>query len=233
VNSKSDTLLITAGDSWTWGDSLGNAKARLQRDDPEYRLNHVYGSLLSRWMSCDWINLALPGISNQLIINWTEELLNKVSEYRTIVCVITLTESGRHEEIQYLQHGLGSLQQNLKSMLTNTYQQIEQLKNKYPKVKFLVAHNFTDPGENFLGLDKSWLEVMMGKELHNQTHIVVSEHIQQLNYDRVFADTPEVIDRALARISLMDQCQHCGKQDTRHPNEVGHELWAEYLMSKL
>jgi hypothetical protein len=56
---NSEQLLITVGDSWTYGDSLGQTRVRDGRDDPDYRLSQVYGSLMAEELNADWINLAL------------------------------------------------------------------------------------------------------------------------------------------------------------------------------
>ena len=90
----SDTLLITVGDSWTWGDSLG--KTDFKFDDRDYRINHIYGTRLSEMIDCDFINIGIPGGSNLYILDYlvrTLENLNKKYNQRHII--FTLTESGR------------------------------------------------------------------------------------------------------------------------------------------
>jgi hypothetical protein len=226
-------LLLTTGDSWTWGDSLGQTKVRLGLDDEQHRLEHVYGNLVSRELGHDWINLALPGISNFRILNWTSQLLNRKLPYKSIICIITLTESGRHEE-QRQAKAQYNLQTNLELMLDRTYAEIQQLIQRYPQIKFLIAHNFTDArATRFKMCEQTWIEVMLDQRIQNGTHIVVSEHIEQLNYDNRYADTADVIDRALKRIDLLDSCKYCNREDSRHPTELGHEQWARYLLNQL
>ena len=55
VSRDSDTLLVTVGDSWTWGAGLARDK----------RKNCVWGNLVSEMIQADWLNLAQPGQSNQ------------------------------------------------------------------------------------------------------------------------------------------------------------------------
>jgi lysophospholipase L1-like esterase len=227
---QSSRLLITVGDSWTWGDSLGNTKARMAKDDSDYRLNNVYGGLMSAKLESNWVNLALPGISNTLMITWLEQLLSSNLEYTKIDCIITLTETGRHEDHTQRNNIELSLENLLDHMLAETYQRIDLLKKTYPTVNFIVAHNFTDPIENH-SIEQTWLEVLLGKTIKNNTRIVISEHIGQLNYNFVYVDTSMIIDKALERITLMDNCDYCYKEDSRHPNEKGHQLWAEYLLN--
>jgi len=232
---ETDKLLITVGDSWTYGDSLGNTKVREGRDDTEYRLDHVYGQLMARTMDVDWMNLALPGGSNILMVNWVSLLLDRLDSFQTykdITCVVTLTESGRHEDLQLIDKSLGTQQRVLEKILFETYGKLTFIMLKHPHIKFLVAHNFTD-GASSMPCQESWLEVMLGKQIQNGTHIVVSEHIDQMNYDSRFPDVLDIMDRAAARMDLLDQCQYCYKEDSRHPNEHGHAIWANYLLSKL
>ncbi len=232
---RSNNMIITVGDSWTYGDSLGNTCVREGRDDPDHRLHHVYGNLISEELSADWINLALPGVSNRQMFIWLEQLLSRRAHGSQAVCVITLTESGRHEELTWLDPKLKTLQANLENMVDRTYAWIAQIKQRHPSIKFVVAHNFTDSRytNQVQVCDQTWLEVMTNSKLQNGTHVVVSEHIAQLNYDYTYPDTPAVIDQALARIDILDKCKYCHSHDSRHPTEYGHELWANYLLSQI
>jgi hypothetical protein len=225
-------LLITVGDSWTYGDSLGNTKVREGRDDTAYRQANIYGNILSDIIQHDWVNLALPGISNSLMLEWIDQYLTGPTSYKETVCVITLTESGRHEDLRLLNSSLTTQQQALKHILTHTYGQITFLRLKHPHVKFLVAHNFTDSIDNST-VNKSWLEVILNRQIQNGTHIVVSEHIKQMNYDVRFPDVLDIMERASARMDLLDNCNHCFKEDSRHPNESGHKMWADYLATQI
>jgi hypothetical protein len=106
------------------------------------------------------------------------------------------------------------------------------LRLKHPTIKFVIGHNFTD-GFSDQVCEKNWLEVMLDKKIQNDTHIVVSEHIEQMNYDARFPDVLDIMDKAKERIDLLDSCQHCFKEDSRHPNVNGHYLWAQYLLKQI
>jgi len=227
---NSNRLLITVGDSWTYGDSLGKTRIRNGIDDTEYRLDHAYGNLLTEKLDTDWMNLALPGGSNYCMLNWLGQLLDR-RHNQTTVCIITLTEAGRHEEQRWAQGN--SLQTALKNIVAKEYSMIKELRLRFPKVTFKVAHNFTDSLPDYGVIEKSWLEVLTGQPVQDDTYIVVSDHIRQLNYERTYPDTVEVIDRALKRIDILDACKYCCKEDSRHPNEQGHQLWAEYLATQI
>ena len=230
-SKDSSRLLITVGDSWTYGDSLGKTQVRDGIDDTDYRLDHIYGNLISNELESDWMNLALPGGSNYCMLNWLGQLLNRKYNYGRITCIITLTEAGRHEEIKWAQGDL--LQPALQQIVLKEYSMINELRLRFPKVIFKIAHNFTDslPGHDII--EKSWLEVLTGQSLQDDTYIVVSDHIRQLNYNRTYPDTPDVIDRALRRIDILDACSYCCREDSRHPLEQGHHMWANYLLTQL
>ena len=228
---ESTDLLITIGDSWTYGDSLGSTRVRNGIDDTEYRLNHVYGNLMSEQLEWDWMNLALPGSSNFCMLNWLGQLLDRKYNYQSITCVITLTEAGRHEEINWARGN--QLQSALENIVIKTYSMVKELRLRFPRVIFKVAHNFTDSIHGNGLIERSWLEVLTNQSIQNDTFIVVSDHIKQLNYDRTYPDSVEVIDRALTRIDILDACDYCCKEDSRHPLEAGHRLWADYLLTQL
>jgi len=217
-------LLITSGDSWTYGDSLGKTKVRLGIDDTGYRLDHVYGRIISNELDRDWINLALPGISNSLLLRWLDKLLSEIQGYNDIICSINLTETGRHEDLHSIAKDR-SMHDNLRMILAKTYSNIEALKSKNPSIRFI------DSIDNSLGY--SWLETMLDREIQNDTHILLSEHISQMNQLGIFSDVNEIIDKALKRIDLLDSCVYCNEGDSRHPNEMGHQLWAYQLLKHL
>lgn len=87
-------LLITAGDSWTWGDSLG--QTTLEFDDYKYRTQHIYGTHLAELLGSDFVNIGLPGRSNLNIIEHVDLVLSNLThQYDNIQVVFTLTEVGR------------------------------------------------------------------------------------------------------------------------------------------
>lgn len=227
---KGDNLLITVGDSWTYGDSLGNTRVREGQDDTEYRLKYVFGNVLSDLMGASWINLALPGGSNEWMLDSLVRLLPVVD---TATCVIVLTESGRHEELALVDTSLPTQQLALTHLLARTYNRLGLLQQEYPNVRFIVTHNFTDRATGIIDVcEQNWIEVLLGKPVQKNTHIVVSDYIEYMNSSRRYPDVLDVISRAEQRIDLLDSCKFCNKEDTRHPTEEGHRLWAEYLWNK-
>ena len=225
-------LLITVGDSWTYGDSLGMTRVRDGVDDADYRLNHVYGRHLANQLGVDWTNLALPGASNWLVLNWLNSYLSQLITNGPVVCVITLTESGRHEELRLIDRKLPTQHLVLQDILHKTYKTITQLQHDYHDIKFVTTHNFTDGLDNF-AVEKTWLEVLLAQSIQNNTYIMVSEHIAQMNYKSKFSDVLDIMSLAEQRLDLLDRCEHCCQGDSRHPLGQGHQLWAQYLLSQI
>ena len=62
-------LLVTIGDSWTWGDSIDGIHATVKPDSPK-RLESVYGKKIKDQLNdYDWINIAYPGTGNRWIVD--------------------------------------------------------------------------------------------------------------------------------------------------------------------
>lgn len=94
VDRDSDILIITVGDSWTWGDSLG--KTSLEYDDREYRTTHVYGAIIADSLSADFINIGCPGHDNTYILERLKSVYTMLTKkYKRLHIFVTLTESGR------------------------------------------------------------------------------------------------------------------------------------------
>lgn len=96
LNGK-DTLLVTIGDSWTWGDSLGKIDATLGIvDDYAHRTTSIYGYHLSSMLDTDWVNYAICGIDNITVLTDAfTQLSHLIDEYSKIYVVVTLTETSR------------------------------------------------------------------------------------------------------------------------------------------
>lgn len=71
INENKNSLLITVGDSWTWG-------ASFKDESISYRSKHTYGRYLKDHLKCDWINYGYPGGGNNLILYGLEFLLSKL-----------------------------------------------------------------------------------------------------------------------------------------------------------
>lgn len=93
-NYNQSSLVITIGDSWAWGMNLGRTSPTF--DDYAYRTSNIFGNLLSKHLSADFINIAFPGLDNITFINQVEHVLSKLSKsYKQIYLIFSLAEGGR------------------------------------------------------------------------------------------------------------------------------------------
>ena len=66
--NNNPTLLVTIGDSWTWGDSLGRIDLDKNiADDMDHRTSHIFGNLLAKKLDRDFLMLAKCGATNSQI----------------------------------------------------------------------------------------------------------------------------------------------------------------------
>lgn len=100
--SNKKTLLITAGDSWTWGAHLGHAPdaGTDQQEDTEYRNSHVFGRHLADLLDSDFVNYSFCGATNLDIINRLADYTAKIHKhYSDIHMMFVLSEVGRELDL--------------------------------------------------------------------------------------------------------------------------------------
>ena len=88
VDRNSKTLVVTVGDSWTWGSDLSP-----NNQDDQFRKQHTYGYVVAQQLNSDWLNLALCAQGNFWIASMVDELAQiiPVLEYDCIYVVCTFT----------------------------------------------------------------------------------------------------------------------------------------------
>lgn len=69
------TLVISVGDSWTFGDSLGTIEQDPWHDDYEARSTQSYGRLVADELDADWLNYGYCGGNNITVITLLSNLL--------------------------------------------------------------------------------------------------------------------------------------------------------------
>lgn len=99
-----DNLLIVVGDSWSWGDHLGQIDWETKFDDP-VRLTQIYGRKLADKLDADWVGLTRPGASNYWMYQRLHEVIPEINrvkpQYKKVYLVITLTEDLRETWYPY------------------------------------------------------------------------------------------------------------------------------------
>ena len=167
-----DSLLVTVGDSWTWGDSLHGINPDVGVWDDPKRLTSIYGHLLSAKLGSDFVNIAECGGSNIKMCDRAARLLElAVPQYKKIYVVITLTELGRESDWDTIWNPKVDRDVDVNSWLKAYEAKMfatikENLIDQYPDVIFVVARNFTysfEDNTTMLGnchAGKTWIDCL-------------------------------------------------------------------------
>lgn len=254
-----DTLLITVGDSWTWGDHLGRIDWETATDDP-VRLTQIYGRLLANSLDADWVNLARPGCSNYWMLeqlqNVHAHLLRVKDRYKKIHVIVTLTEDlreatySRRIRVDGLYQGLWTRSIGVTDFLVQVeHHLLRNLETYFNQLPFVTAHvqrAFTDvwpANTSPLLLEKSWCDVI-------QDHVKFDNYQRPVPFigqmsinpltDKYIVQNPErkaeflnIMDLVETRWNFLGDSEYNLKGSTYHPNPAGHALWADYLFAQL
>jgi len=247
--SGKDCLVITAGDSWTYGVSLG-----------EQRLNSVYGRLVSRKLDADWINIGSRGRSNSWILKSLQYLAPLVaSHYQEVVVIVTMTENGRDIETSYTfpfdYHSkfknLGDVPEFYDAILNGAEQYWMQQLQDIQKTgcQIIVGHNFvwhdlnTMPGIQLL--DSNWIEKIadnQGRDRPIRAKLVTGWIFDtvQVVHKLVPASKTVFQQWALSYIDLANQVNSWlddsdlnNRGASKHPVAQGHKIWADYILTNI
>ena len=191
IENKKKNLVICLGDSWTYGDSLGNTDVSKNIDDFEFRKEHIYGKLLADKLNADLVNAATPGCSNNFIYHQfynnivTKDLPRLSQTYNKVYIVITLTENGRDlKQLPHLSWFLNTFKKHydyendtnftFEKFLIRLEQFVlsqiaEQEKNFPANVKLITASNFAYVYDYNKALvkhmvPKIWTEILAEKQ---------------------------------------------------------------------
>lgn len=234
----SSRLLVTIGESWTWGDSLG-----------ERRLQSVFGRQLADMLSADWCNIAKCGESNLWIATQLENL-TVPEHYKQVDIVLTMTELGRefngdldHDRVYTdLLQDIKTFDEFLDRLSELISQKLRPLKQKY---RIWIGTNFIDSNypKDLQVLPLSWLDLIAKEtqQIKNQERCLVVGSWVYERFDAVFDFCP-TIDRGSWRLSLIEHMSRAQqttellrlsplnyKKASMHPTHAGHTLWAQYL----
>lgn len=230
-------LLVTVGDSWTWGDSLGASNFGLSISDPE-RTNLVYGRHLQSLIGdCDWINIAMPGTANQWIVDVAKrfvEISQQVS-YSRIFLSIGLTDIFRDISNGKIQHR--SVQDMAYQCEQELFRKIQDIESG-SRITVIVGRNFTDTvfdehrHQIKHHLPDRWVDVSADRSGMSRPRKcwgvlvpnVLSAQEKQWALDNLMPDGNAMIDFLMA-------CPLHYKKSSKHPTEDCHRFWAEYIHS--
>jgi len=264
ISRNSNKLIITIGDSWTWGADLTKQKTHESHidklEDDDYRLNHVYGGIISNALQTDFLNLGEPGSDNYYIANKLKELHAIIDQldYDSVVTVCVFTEVARgflgpdDNNVDYGSwlesniHQDGDYYEFLKFINTNIADEIVPLLDK---LQVYFATNFVDPigfeklESKFLA--KTWLQTWCEsiQQTYPESCYLVSPWVFE-KLEKVF-DLCPTLDRNSflkwangALLSADERATICKHDDKNfgqllHPLSRGHQVWADYVLEKI
>ena len=252
VSRDSNTLIVTVGDSWTWGSDISENNC-----DDNFRITHLYGNVLSKKLDTDWLNLGLSASSNFWATAMIEELGQLIPQldYQSICVICVFTGAGRWFNTQYdryiyyptwVQDNITKPEDYIKLPVKfnqDCVNRIYQALSPYEHVMIKFGTNFVDPiGLESVPLDQRllpWYRVMGCSD----------DIISPICIDGVKAllRMPEVIKNAkqldffkewmLDVIPVAEKRNNMLKDPAKfrnyHPLKEGHQQWAEYLCTQL
>lgn len=217
IDRKSKCLVVSIGDSWSWGADLTQQKLvdlHIDRtSDDEYRIKNVFGNILADRLNADFLCLGESGAGNWHIAKKIQELcaIQRYLTYDKIIVVGILTETGRdynsHNDITVdyrswlLTHinaaddynnFLAFINQQIASTI---YAEIMKFDTRY---HFIFGTNFVDAiGFDMLNhwwLPKTWTQVICDNRnvdyLPDRCYVVFPWVIQK--FESVFDMAPEL-----------------------------------------
>jgi hypothetical protein len=217
--TEKEILVITVGDSWTWGDHLGVIDWDKASNDP-CRMEEIAGRVLSNRMRADWVNIARPGCSNywmiEQLINIEDHLHRVRNKYKQIYVVVTLTEDLREstyarrinvdKPYQEFWDNSNSIKEFLVKVEGYLFYNLEEFFKRVPFVNAKVSRAFTDvwpENTSPLLLEKTWCDV-------------IQDNIQ---FDRYWKPVPFVGQMAIDPLNEKFMSQLSGQRELRYKEE--------------
>jgi len=244
VSNQSKTLVVTIGDSWTWGSDIAKHD----------RTHCVFGRLMAQELTADWLNLALCNQGNFWMATMAEELgaLIPKLHYDKIYVVCTLTEIGRWINTKfdvYLDYIT-----MFRDQIKTDFNKLPQLLNNeaigriltaldYPHVELRIGTNLVDqigfenvaPSEI---LELPWYQVL-GNAAPDHVYVCqfnanglasMFEFIPKEHHSLYKQWIVDSSTRADQRLKMLDNTAMFFK---RHPTVSSHQAWARYILSSL
>jgi hypothetical protein len=250
VESGKSRLLVTIGDSWTYGWRLNEEFA----NDPEQgRITHCYGYLLAKHYGADSLNWSIPAINNLWMVDKYRTLIDLADnlDYDEILVFITLTEYGREIYTEFdsdpelnTMYSQCNRPTDLARALS-TYLSARLLQHSHPKIQLRLGLNYVnnlysqDLATKFIS--PSWIECLTGEQFTDECLVVGSWVVEKYNLlskqinqsaDPIVCkeEVLGMVDSAQKRLNMIFSSPYNYKVGYGHPNTKGHQIWANYLI---
>ena len=243
-------LVVTVGDSWTYGDSLGGRGGHPWRPSPEWdqlheqneqdRMQHCFGRHVADAMLADWFECSTRGCDNNHILKeamwWCQQDAEPIlRQYERVYICVVLTEVGRAADAYW--NGSYHPQSLLIKEDNDTYRKLAQLrKNKPPRTYFWFGRNMSLSYSWNQVTRSPWINVIAGKEIAQQGWLtgIASHKMSKLYADSKRHDVwkqhfVEHTDKIEPVWDHLRKHEHHYAGHTCHPTPEGHKLYADYI----
>jgi hypothetical protein len=243
-------LLITVGDSWTYGDSLGGSHPykpssewdALHEKNYHDRMQHCFGRHVADALLADWFECSTRGCDNNHILKeakwWCQPDAAPILEqyHRVYICVV-LTEVGRAAGAYW--NGSYRPQSLLAKEEINTYRKLAELqKNKSASTHFWFGRNMTLSLKSNHITRSPWIDVIAGKPIAQRGWLtgVASHKISKLyegtkQHDVWKQHFVEHTERVAPVWDHLREHKHHYSGHTCHPTPEGHKMYADYILA--
>ena len=249
----SDRVVVTIGDSWTYGKGL----------DPWDHRDH-YGRLISDRLDHSCLHFGCIGGSNSWSINILAQIIGFLnhSRYQQGTIIVTLTENGRDINEGRSRPFDYSIYRDRPVDLALFHTVLDDVEHEWA-CRLLQARSLLDPrfsiiiGTNFcwhqkllLDLDavpglvclpRSWIECLPGDEsiprirttnrAWTDTLLDIIDHQDRKVCKDWVLQTESGITQLFA--SMRSRKKYFPEHDPGHPNAQGHRLWADALLTAI
>lgn len=244
IDRGSDTLVITFGDSWTWGGSL----------HPTERKSVIFGNIVSEKLNCDYKNVSLPSMSNRWIVNQLKKFHDAklTLPYNRIILIVMLTEMCREFntkddlDTNYVEELKNSLSfADVIQTLSNLNSRII-LDSLIENTQLIVGRTYTcnlyRDLSNYM-IPDSWLDLLCDANgfgrvdnvyaLHSWALEKIKDSTNFINIDKnkLIEDITNSLEASLDAITRLENSKlNMQHQGYKHPNAQGHKLWADHIL---
>jgi len=251
VKRNKKNLLLNLGESWTYGESLGEIATASEKFDLHTQLDHCFGPKLSLLLDADIYQYAVPGNNNFYIQTELERILEYVTTlgYENIYVNIQITEPSREfiilDELRDSNHGF-KLLYDKKYLKENrpTFQEwlqlydkfsleyIENAVSKYKNIKTLVWKNFCKFQHNLSTVntvETTWIEfsaTVNGHKLTSPDFYNVKWLNEFIKTNKAVQIENKYLNKQLKLIDISNKYLGSSSYHIPHPDETQHSLWA-------
>ena len=250
-------LVITVGDSWSYGDCLGDLGSHAYRRSEEWslhsslyrdaRLTHCWGRHMADALRADWFEASTRGSCNDTILHESEwwccpDADEFLAQYDHVYLCVLLTEPGRADRYHTL---TPEPEEILRTEEADCYQRLRQMIKRRPNTHFWFGCNMTrsyNPMHNSRWNGTPWMDVIADQAIAEQgwlsgvaTHKLnrlymkptVSKSLQQ-SWKQHFVDHTNKVAPVWKHLH-QHELHYAGH--TCHPKPQAHKMYADYVLA--